>query len=167
MSKEKSPAYQRYPRDILSDENYQAMNWAERGMYNHLMDLCWLETSISAELKILARILSISDPDFTTAWQMIGKCFNPGDDPLRLVHPRLDLERKKQAEHAALKARAGKKAMEKRWAKHKKPKPKITLLDSVNNRTITEDNSSSSSSFASSSASSSPIAPAEFAPRHA
>lgn len=117
MAKEKSPAYQHYPKDIQSDMNYQMMNWAERGMYRHLMDLCWMEMSIPADPQMICRILQIPfDKSFEQgAWPLVARCFRQNEqDGTTLVHPRLEIERRKQAEWRDKSAAGGRASAHKR-----------------------------------------------------
>jgi uncharacterized protein YdaU (DUF1376 family) len=117
MSKEKSPSYQHYPKDIMSDINYQMMSWEERGMYRHLLDLCWMELSLPNDPKIIARILNITDEKAFEqgAWPLLARCFTGG---VALVHTRLEKERQKQAEWRAKSALGGMHSAHKR--KHTK-----------------------------------------------
>jgi uncharacterized protein YdaU (DUF1376 family) len=150
MSKEKSPAYQHYPKDILSDINYQMMNWSERGMYRHLMDICWLEKSIPSDFTLLARILNLSDQEFKGAWKMIAVCFKYGAENSQLIHPRLEKEREKQAEWSEKSAIGGRNSAHKR--KHTKKKTSEQGgCDLVGTKSQPKVNTASSSSFPSSS----------------
>lgn len=152
MSKEKSPAYQRYPKDYVSDIKVQSMSLEEEGMYNRLMDYCWCEVALPADPKILSALCKGKEP---TA--LVLSCFiavRSESDPSAMVlrHKRLDEERKKQADHAARRSLAGQKGNEKRWGKPKKPK-KIIAIGSqrddfaiaIGSQTIALQSSSSSS----------------------
>lgn len=114
MAKEKAPAYQRYPKDYLSDIKVQAMNLEEEGMYNRLMDYCWCETSLPSDPAILAALCKGSEPT-----PLVLSCFTEIDGELH--HKRLDEERGKQAEWRAKSAEGGKRSAHKR--KHPKAKP--------------------------------------------
>jgi uncharacterized protein YdaU (DUF1376 family) len=148
MSKERSPAYQHYPKDVLSDINYQMMTWTERGIYRHLTDLCWLEGSIPADEKLLARILGLSEEDFKGAWVLVAKCFKNCAISGQLIHPDLERQRQIQAEWREKSAKGGKQSAHKRKTKKgntaqqggcellaSKPQPKVnqrsTLQSSV------------------------------------
>ena len=54
--KEKSPAFQFYPKDWLADPNVRAMTHAERGIYIDLLCSCWTEGSIPDDPEECARI---------------------------------------------------------------------------------------------------------------
>lgn len=154
MSKEKSPAFQFYPRDLISDVNWLMMNYAEKGMYWQLISVCWLEDSLPADEAALAKILNLPTVDFNEAWRAIGKCFQVDlNDCSRLRHPRLDLERQKQAERRASSALGGRRSAHKR--KHKKQlgveQSTTVLLPSKRQVNLKSSSSSSSASSPSSS----------------
>jgi uncharacterized protein YdaU (DUF1376 family) len=100
MAKEKSPAYQRYPNDYLSDPNVQAMTLEQEGAYNRLMDYCWKQGSIPTDpKKLLSMCKNIDVVRMREIWKAIRHCFRPHPELSgRVVHPRLDREREKQAE---------------------------------------------------------------------
>lgn len=91
-------------------------------MYRHLMDICWLELSIPSDHFLLSRILNVSEAKFKGAWRLLGKCFKCGVQSDRLIHPRLDLERQKQADWRAKSAEGGRRSAH----KPKRPKQKST-----------------------------------------
>lgn len=127
MSKEKSPAFQFYPRDLLSDINWIMMSYTERGLYWHLVSICWLEGSLPADEGALARIACLNINDFNDLWKSISKCFKAKEITLEqggskggcvLVHPRLEIERAKQAIWREKSALGGRRSAHKR--KHKR-----------------------------------------------
>lgn len=146
MSKEKAPAFQFYPKDLLSDINWIMMNYVERGMYWQLVSICWLEGSIPSDIAAIAKILQVDVCAVEDAWRQIGKCFiaDPCDCHC-LLHKRLEKERQNQRIYASQKARAGLIGAEKRWGKRKKTKDKIAGAFSANSKTIANDSSSSAS----------------------
>lgn len=95
MSSEKSPAFQFYPRDFLSEPNVQAMTMEQRGIYVWLLCHCWCEDSLPNDLARLARICQVSRRRFEMLWPEIAVCFIESDGALR--HSRLDKERRDQA----------------------------------------------------------------------
>lgn len=96
MSPEKSPAFQFYPKDFLTDERVRLMCHTERGVYITLLCLCWLEHSLPQDLTVLARLVDIPALRFQKLWKnQLVHCFRIGDDD-RLHHKRLDEERAKQ-----------------------------------------------------------------------
>ena len=91
--KTKSPAFQFYPADYLSDSNTIAFTAEQDGHYLRLLCLCWLEGSIPIDPKpLLKGGETISDECLNP----ILKCFRLNRKKTALVHPRLDAERCKQ-----------------------------------------------------------------------
>lgn len=144
---DRSPAFQFYARDFLSDVRVMAMSLEEVGAYWKLVSICWLEEGLPSELPVLARLLHVTPAKFAKLWPAIEPCF-------RLVsgtyqHPRLDREREKQDEYRRKQSEKGRKSAEAR-SNHGS-----TTVQPEGNRTPTgtqpEGNSSSSSSSASAS----------------
>ena len=105
----KSPAFQFYPKDFITDSNVIVMTMAERGAYITLICLCWLEGSLPSDLARLSRLCGSTPVVFGKMWPAIEPCFRPakrGSD--RLIHPRLERERQKQAEFREEQSRKGK-----------------------------------------------------------
>lgn len=92
---EKSPAFQFYPKDFLSDEKQAAMTPAEAGIYIRLLCRCWLEGSLPNDQGKLARLVGVSAFQMRQMWPALAPCFQEGDGG-RLVQRRLEKERKKQ-----------------------------------------------------------------------
>ena len=91
--KTKSPAFQFYPADYLSDSNTIAFTAEQDGHYLRLLCLCWLEGSIPIDPRPLLKDgATISDECLNP----ILKCFRINRKKTALVHPRLDAERCKQ-----------------------------------------------------------------------
>src|SRR3990167_4401615 len=107
MAPEKSPAFQFYPKDFLTDSHVVAMTLSERGAYITLLCLCWLDRSVPVELHALARICRVSVAAFTKLWPALEPCFTVVDG--RLVQGRIERERQKQDTYRSLKAAAGQK----------------------------------------------------------
>ena len=112
----KSPAFQFYPADYSQDVNVRLMNYEQRGIYIELMGICWIEGSIPADEKLLARLLGLEVEHFLEQWEWIKKCFCHKSDNF-LTHPRLEKEKQKQKSYSKNKSEAGKKGAEKRWGK--------------------------------------------------
>jgi uncharacterized protein YdaU (DUF1376 family) len=93
---EKRPAFQFYPKDFLTDERVRLMSHTERGIYITLLCLCWLEGSLPAETKNLAKLVELPHPRFERIWSgVLQGCFLVRTDG-RLSHKRLEVERLKQ-----------------------------------------------------------------------
>jgi len=135
----KSPAFQFYPKDWLSDPDVVCMNFAQKGAYITLLCYCWLEGQLPKNDDYIRRLLG-NVPKWESLWNGIKHKFEVQGD--FLVQPRLEKERIKQEEYRKKKSVAGKKGMKKRWSKH--PKVDNTVKDML----ITKNNSSFSSSIA-------------------
>jgi uncharacterized protein YdaU (DUF1376 family) len=92
----KSPAFQFYASDFLSDEKVKLMNLQERGAYITLLAHNWIEKSLPGDLDSLATLCNIDPRDMEIIWQKVGKCFKK--DGKRYYNPRLRKERKKRRE---------------------------------------------------------------------
>ena len=150
----KSPAFQFYPKDFLTDQNVLVMSLAERGAYITLLCLCWSDGSLPADVSKLARLIGLVPSALKKLWPAIEICFRPHPlDQDRLIHPRLERERAKQETHRLLKVNAGKKGgRPKAQVRHRLSTTKAQVKQ---NLSITKANESSS--LSSSSSSSSPI----------
>ena len=91
----KSPAFQFYAAEYLADENVAVMTLEEEGAYIRALSYCWREGSIPSDNETLSRLLKGASNQTLT---VVRKCFNQSSTLVgRLVHPRLDSEREKQA----------------------------------------------------------------------
>lgn len=105
MAAEKSPAFQFYPKDFLTDSHVAGMSLQERGAYITLLCLCWQEQSLPMDTKRLANMVGVPVRHFTRLWPALEVCFKLVDG--RLIQPRLERERQKQIDYRAMKAAAG------------------------------------------------------------
>lgn len=108
----KSPAFQFYPNDFLSDRNVVVMSMQERGVYITLICYAW-QSPLPSDVAQLARICSMPLASFRKIWPALSVCFRERDGAL--VHPRLERERAKQADYRTEKSNAGKRGAAKRW----------------------------------------------------
>jgi len=106
MAAEKSPAFQFYPKDFLSDPNVISMRMAERGAYITLLCLCWMEQVLPADPDELARLCKIPRSIFAAMWPNLSRCFILQNGTL--VQPRLEREREKQHIYKQLQSLKGK-----------------------------------------------------------
>lgn len=95
MAPEKSPAFQFYPKEFLTDGNVAGMSLQERGAYITLICICWQEQSLPIDPTRLANIVGLPFAAFKKVWPAIAVCFTERDG--RLIHQRLEKERVKQA----------------------------------------------------------------------
>jgi hypothetical protein len=101
----KSPAFQFYPQDWLSDINVVAMSAEEESAYIRLICYCWLQGSIPNNDEYLAKLIKGGS---TTVVGVVKRCFHPHpNDETLLVHPRLEREREKQREWSRKSAAGG------------------------------------------------------------
>jgi uncharacterized protein YdaU (DUF1376 family) len=114
MAAEKAPAFQFYPREFLMDGNVAGMSLQERGAYITLICICWFEQSLSADPQRLANTVGLPYRAFAKLWPNLKSCFEEIDG--RLVHPRLEKEREKQAEYRRRQSDKGKAGATARWA---------------------------------------------------
>jgi uncharacterized protein YdaU (DUF1376 family) len=145
----KSPAFQFYPKDFITDERVTLMSMQERGVYITLICKCWTEGTLPADLVLLARLCGFPTAAFRKCWTAIAPCFRPcSRDASRLIHPRLEKERQKQRAYRRRQADNGKLG-----GRPPKPKPNPSLLQKPA-ETQRVANPLESSAFASSSSSS-------------
>jgi len=141
----KSPAFQFYPGDFLSDENVISMTFEERGVYITLLSNCWIQGSIPADPDKIIRLLPGYSNENGVPSQVMD-CFVPmATDPRRLVHPRLEKELQKQDEWREKSSQAGKKSAENRQIK-RNFKGGSNLVQPNSNSSVFSLQSSSSSS---------------------
>lgn len=126
-----SPAFQFYPSDFLADENQMLMELAEAGAYIRLICVCWKEGSIPTDLRKLAKLVGATPKEMANIWPALAPCFDP--HPViaeRLVHPRLEKERRKQNQYHEKMSQAGKKGAERRHSKGT-PEPELAPSQAI------------------------------------
>jgi uncharacterized protein YdaU (DUF1376 family) len=111
---EHAPAFQFYPKDFLTDGHVAAMALAEVGAYIKLLCLCWQDGSLPCETSRLARMVGEPEASFRRLWPALEPCFRKVDGG-RLINPRLELERQKQAARREAGREAGIKGAAIRW----------------------------------------------------
>ena len=122
--KEKSPAFQFYPKDFLTDDKVLEMSAEVKGLYITLLCIDWLNDGFFA-----SAILRLAGFDWHTDGyairddfkdieaQLLG-CFEPHSTKEGYVtNPRLQKERLGQIERRNERVASGKKGAEKKWAK--------------------------------------------------
>jgi len=86
----------------------QSMDWAEQGMYRHLLDLAWENEGIPSDTDEIRGILKLSPQEFARAWKKIAKCFEVHpQDATRLVNARQEREREIRQDVRRKRAEAG------------------------------------------------------------
>ena len=104
----KAPAFQFYPNDFLSDANVISQSMQERGVYITLLCVCWQQGSLPSDVAPLARFCGLPLQTFRKLWPAVQLCFQVSANGERLVHARLDRERKKQREFRKAQSDKGK-----------------------------------------------------------
>ena len=109
MAREKSPAFQFYPSDFLADSSVCYMDATERGVYIILLCHCWIDGSIPADPKEIRRLARYNGRHWTTVWDAVQRCFSAATTgvPGRLIQPRIERERQKQADYRLKRQLAG------------------------------------------------------------
>jgi uncharacterized protein YdaU (DUF1376 family) len=128
----RAPAFQFYPKDFLTDSNVVVMSMAERGAYITLICSCWIDGSIPVDVARLARLCGTSTAAFRKLWPALAPCFRPTrriSD--RLIHPRLEREREKQAIFREEQSRKGKASAAARNRKATGRQPEINIGSTV------------------------------------
>ena len=110
----KSPAFQFYASDFLSDENVVLMSNQEVGCYIKLLCFNWKQGSIPNDIDKLSRLCGESKEIMDAIWENIKSCFKENSSG-RLVNPRIERERVKQKRFSENRKKAGKLGAEKRW----------------------------------------------------
>src|SRR4030095_3596168 len=109
MATEKTPAFQFYPKDWLTDDKVQAMSLSERGLYITLLCHAWLHGSLPGTESALVRITNVRKTVFNRLWNgTLKSCFISSATG-HLHNPRLERERQKQAVFRELRAQAGRR----------------------------------------------------------
>lgn len=135
----KSPAFQWYPKDILTSMRVAQMSLQEEGAYRRALDFCWLNGSLPSDLKKLSLVIG-KGCNVKIAAVVKEMFIEEGEI---LTHERLNQELKKQQENKQKRSEAGKKGNELRWNSDKKSEANLSQCDDF---AIAENRLSSSSS---------------------
>jgi len=108
----KSPAFQFYPSDYLSDLKVRAMTLEERGAYWEVICHLWLEGSLPLDLKLFSKLFGQKISKFEKIWKNIESCFVIENGVV--THKRLTEERTKQLVNREKKQ----KAAHVKWGAH-------------------------------------------------
>jgi uncharacterized protein YdaU (DUF1376 family) len=114
--KEKSPAFQFYPRDWMGGAP-ASMVPEETHVYVWLLCKDWEDGGIVFDEKKLAHYCRLTRPRFRKAWETVKDSFVERNG--RLYNPRLERERKKQAEFKEIMSKSGRVGAQKRWGNGK------------------------------------------------
>lgn len=110
------PAYQWYPKDILSSAKVQRMSLEAEGAYRRLLDYQWLNGSIPQSLGELARLCKgITKGRMLKLWDEISDCFITTADGSGFINLKLEIVRNSQKIFREERSRSGKKGAEVKW----------------------------------------------------
>ena len=117
MAKPKIKYVQLEPAAFLSDDDFQMMNDAERGIYCTIIFYMFCNNGrIKNDPKAIKRLCNVTS-HFEQKWKSVmSKLYSKG---VWLRHRRVDLELKKATVKLQLSVEAGVKGAEKRWGGHK------------------------------------------------
>lgn len=114
--KQKSPAYQWYPKDILTDDAVTQMSFEVEGFYRYCLDVSWLSNGLpvddDARFALIQKCKLRSD--FDRLWSQVAFKFRVGRGG-KLRNRRQEAERAKQRKHS----KERKLSAEKRWQKER------------------------------------------------
>jgi len=118
LSTNKSPAFQFYPADFLSDAKTATMSAEEIGIYTLLLCYCWIEGSLPAEQTFLSRLARVQQKKFSRLFSgKISACFIFDTETNTYRHPRLEKERTKQNAYRLQQSEKGKRSAEQRLSR--------------------------------------------------
>lgn len=111
----KAPAFQFYAAEYLADEHVQLMTLEEEGIYIRMLSYCWREGSVPSDMALLSRLCKNAPIEALKV--VIPRFAIHPEKPDRLIHLRLEKERKSLAEFHERKSKAGKTGAKTRWSK--------------------------------------------------
>jgi len=140
----KSPAFQFYPKDFITDDKVAIMNLEDVGAYILLLSYCWENCGLPTDPDELKEMCG-NPENWQKIWLKVGRCFYEREG--RLHNRRLDEEREKQREWREKSSKGGKRGAKTRWGNKGKNKGGYKM---VITKALPKGNSPSSSSSSSS-----------------
>ena len=146
--KEKAPYMPFYGRDFYGDLNVMAMNAEQRGVYLHLIWLCWQEGAIPSDVATLAAVTGGFPVAYfqEQVWPKLCDLFKTQEDG-KLIHLKVEAIRDGNEAFRKKRSEAGKAGNKVRWEGDRKPIAKPSQSD---RKAIAKPSLSSSSSSSSS-----------------
>lgn len=140
----KSPAFQFYPSDWLSDAKVQTLTAAQEGIYIRLLCYCWREGSLPADGSAIAQLCKrdVSDLDID---HVLKNFFLLSDG--KYHNKRLDQERDKQMRFAKERSKSGKLGAKKRWEKEHSSANGLAIAEPMAKNSFSSSSSSISTSI--------------------
>lgn len=146
-----APAFQFYAAEWLADENVALMTCEEEGAYIRLLAYCWREGSIPSSPEAAARLCKHCS---TTVAEVVLQRFTlKPKDETRMIHDRLEKERKKQAEWRRKSSAGGKASAKSKSEKKNGSEPQVNHPSTTLEQMVQPKVNSSSLSLSSSSSS--------------
>ena len=142
----RSPAFQWYPKDILSSSRVAEMTLEEEGAYRRALDFCWINGSVPSDAERLARLIG-KGASVLVATVVQPMFIIDVNDPSRMIHERLEIERKKQESWREKSIVGGKKSAKMRKQKELQTMKGGSKMVATNVQPNANSSSSSSSSF--------------------
>ena len=105
-----APAYQFYPKDMISDPTIAALSLEEFGLFLRLCCYLWLEENFIFNVKKIAKLLRITPKKFQNLFEPMKEIFEISDGIIR--YQKLEDERRKQANWRAKSIAGGLKSAE-------------------------------------------------------
>lgn len=94
----KPPAFQFYAADFLVDAAVKHMTLEERGAFVTLLAHSWIDGPLPRSATKLATLCGVSVTDMTRLWPALKPCWKPAEKPGFIINPRMEKERRKQAQ---------------------------------------------------------------------
>lgn len=124
--REKSPAFQFYPKDWLSDGRVRAMGHEARGIYIDLLAIYWNDGGLPSDPKAMAGRVCVPLRTFQRLWPLIAPCFKTDGNSIRSL--RLDAEKVKQSDYKRLQQEKGLKSAKSRVS-NKGTQPRLNPVE--------------------------------------
>jgi uncharacterized protein YdaU (DUF1376 family) len=116
--KNKLPWFKFYPADYIGSERTVLMTLEEEGAYIRLLSYCWIHGSIPADpIQIAALIGKNCTPALAVSVAQAFQVDARNED--RMVHARLNSERKQSEDRSKERGASGKRGASARWGKRK------------------------------------------------
>lgn len=110
----KSPAYQWYPGDAMSDTAYAGLSLEEEGAWRRLYDFAWMNDGLPEDEEAIRRLLRCDARTFARIWPAVSLSYPVADDGRRR-NPRQERERLAQSENRNARRDAAKAGNAVRW----------------------------------------------------
>jgi len=108
----KSPAFQFYVKDFLTDDKVVVMNMEARGVYITLLSFCWNNNGLTNNQEELKEMCG-NPVNWEKIWGKVGRCFYVKGE--KLFNKRLDKEATKQKDWKEKSSKGGKESAKVRW----------------------------------------------------